>query len=114
MLVLVVFGSLLLGSAVLLRELQLHRERRETRVLFEQQRISMEIHRSHLNRAREDLFVLQATVLERGILEESDLLEGRNRLIEKPRLRAREQNALLESLGTSAERLLLDDSENVH
>ncbi len=112
MALLAVFGGLLLAIALVLRELQLARQRTQQASSAERQRLALEQTRSQLQHALEDVYVLQMLLVERGLFEEGDLVRGRARLVEAPRRVAAEREALLRHLGASAPQLVLDDQNN--
>src|SRR4051812_23081934 len=104
-------AGIFFALALILRELQLGRERAMHHASFEQLRLSLEGTRAQLRRAGEDLYVLQAVLAERNLLTETDLARCRARLIENPRRIAEERDAIQRHLGVAPTHLVVDDSE---
>jgi hypothetical protein len=104
-------AGIFFALAMILRELQLGRERAMHQATFEQLHLSLEGVRAQLRRAGEDLYVLQAVLAERNLLNEADLARGRARLIENPRRIAEERDAIQRHLGVAPTHLVVDDSD---
>jgi hypothetical protein len=111
MALLAVVGALSLMLAWSVREWQLSRERRAFAQAVDHLRVSLETTRHHLRKVSEDLFVLQSLMVERNLIDETELARGRMRLIEGPRRAAEERDALAKNMKVSPTVLVLVDSE---
>ncbi len=107
-------GGLLLAVALMVREVQLRRERAAARADHDRLFASVETAVRHLRRTREDLYVMRTVMQERGVLTEEDLARGRARLIETPRRRAEERDQMLKELKIADVPVILDEGESVH
>jgi hypothetical protein len=108
---LAVGGGLFLALALLVREVQLSRERAMQAAVFEQLRAALESTRTQLRRASEDLHVLQNVLVERRMVDEAELARTRIRLVEMPRRLAAEKDAIRRHLGVSPQVLVRDDGD---
>ena len=111
MTLLAVGGGIFLALALIVRELQLARERAMHLAAFEQLRLALDATRTQLRRAFEDLYVLQTVLAERNVLDEAELQRSRARLIEQPRRIAEERDAIQRHLGVSPTHLVVEDTE---
>lgn len=111
---LAVIGGLFLCAALAVREFQLSRERASMTAAFEQLKASLETTRAQQRRGLEDVYVLQATLLERHVVDQTELAESRSRLIDGPRKMAQERRAILKHTTVSPTQLILDESKSVH
>lgn len=93
------------------RELYLARERAIIIASIEALRTGFENARNSIRQSHEEIFLLQALLIERGIVLEHDIQSARKRLIEGPRKRAEEHEAISQHLGRSPEHLVLEDTE---
>ncbi len=107
-----VVGALSLLFAWAVREWQLARERKAFAQAVEHLRVSLETSRHHLRRVSEDLFVLQSIMVERNLLDETELQRGRVRLVETPRRVAEEREAIARNMKISPTALVIDDGEH--
>lgn len=116
MALLAVIGGLFLCAALAMREYQLAKERVTMTAAIEQLRGFLDTNRSQLRRTLEDLYVLQATMVERNVIDECELAEGRARLIEAPKRMAQERRAILKHVTANPTQVVVDDSicKNVH
>ena len=105
-------GGLLLALALVLRELQLTRERSLQAAAEERLRVALEQTRAQLQHAVEDVYVLRTLLVERGLFEEGDIARARARLVEGPRRLAAEREALMRHLDGAATHLVLDEQNN--
>ena len=104
-------GGICLALALVIRELQLIRERTMQINMLEQLRLSLESTRTQLRRHAEDLFVLQTLLVEHNLTTEAELVNSRVRLIETPRRLAEERSSIQRHLGVEPPHLVLEDSE---
>jgi hypothetical protein len=65
----------------------------------------------HLAGAHEDLVVLTHVLVERGVADEEDLVEIRQRVVEQPIRRAEEREELLEGSGLADDVVVVDGSD---
>lgn len=104
-------GGILFTLALIVREFQLARERSLHLAALEQLRLSLEGARAHSRRQAEDMYVLQTVLIERNVLDESELMRSRTRLIETPRRIAEERDSIQRHLGASPPHLLVEESD---
>ena len=104
-------AGIFFALALILREFQLARERAMHIALQEQMRLSLESTRAQLRRAAEDLFVLQSVLVERNLLDETQLARSRARLIEAPRRMAEERDAIARHLGVAPTHLVVEETD---
>jgi hypothetical protein len=112
MALLAVVGALSLLFAWSVREWQLARERRTFVQAVEHLRVSLETSRHHLRRVSEDLFVLQSVMVERNLLDETELARSRARLIEVPRRLAEERENITRNMNVSPTSLVIEEGEH--
>src|SRR5687767_6586533 len=101
MALLAVVGALSLMLAWAVREWQLARERRAFAQAVEHLRLSLDSSRQHLKRISEDLYVLQSVMVERNLIDETELQRSRVRLVDNPRRLAEERDALARHMKVS-------------
>lgn len=104
-------ATIIFVLGLVIRELQLARERTVHITHLQSLRQSLEATRAQLRRCTEDLFVLQAILAERNLFNEADLTRGRLRLIEAPRRQAEERDAIGRHLGANQAILMVDEGE---
>ena len=112
MALLAVVGGLLLAFALVVREYQLAKERSQHAAAHERLRVSLKETRGQLRRTLEDVHVIQRVLEEKHLLDETDLARGRMRLIETPRRRAAERNAIVRNHNVSPTQLVMDEDLN--
>lgn len=66
---------------------------------------------SQLQKQREDLYILENILAERGLLEDEDLRDARHRFIESPRERLAERENILQQHEIRPEQLIPNDDE---
>lgn len=110
MALLAVVGGLFLCAALAIREYQLAKERITMTTAFDHLRRSLDSTRSQLQRALEDLYVLQSTMVERNVVDEGELAEGRARLVEAPKRKAQERRAILKHVAANPTQVVVDES----
>jgi hypothetical protein len=111
---LAVLGGLMLCLAWGVREYQLWRERNALQQTIQQLRTTLDAGRQHARRVSEDLYVLQAVLVERNLLDEDELQRSRIRLVDTPRRLAEERNQLLRNMSISPTQLVDDGDPKVH
>lgn len=109
MLVLTLIGTMLIGLALLVRELRLVDERRRQTAALLAVEAALEKTRAQLRRTLEDVYVLQTLLLERNLLDEQELARARARLVEAPRRIAQERAEVLRTAGVSEPALVVDE-----
>lgn len=102
-------AGIFLTLAMILREVQFARDKASAMAAYEQMRITLEGTRAQLRRSAEDLFVLQTVMVERHLIDDTELARSRARLIDLPRRRAEEKDAISRNLGVNSGHLLVDD-----
>lgn len=101
--------------SLLVREVTLVRERATLSRNIEELSLSQQSVRDGTRRLAEDLFVLQNLMVERGLLQQSDVSRGRGRLIEQPRRKAEERTAMLKYVSAEKVPFVLEDADgHVH
>lgn len=111
MILLALGAGIIVVLGLVIRELQLARERTVHVTHLQGLRQSLEASRAQLRRCTEDLFVLQAILAERNLFNEADLTRGRLRLIEAPRRQAEEREAISRHLGMNQAVMMVDEGE---
>jgi hypothetical protein len=110
---LAILGGLLLALALIVREVQLARERANHASELERMRVSLGETRRQLRRALEDLYVLQNVLGDKHLLDEHDLARGRARHIDGPRRIAEERDSILRKHDdVEATQLIIDEDIN--
>lgn len=109
MLVLTLIGTMLIGLALLVRELRLVDERRQQAAALLAVEAALEKTRAKLRRTLEDVYVLQTLLLERNVLDEQELAKARARLVEAPRRAAEERAEVLRTVNVSEPALVVDE-----
>lgn len=97
--------------ALIMREVQLLRERSHLIALLDDVRLSHQGTQDQARRLGEDLFLLQALLSERNLLHESDVTRARARLIDRPRRLTQEREAIHAHLGQRHSAVMLEESE---
>lgn len=106
-----VVAGMMLTLALIMREVQLLRERTQLIQLLDDVRLSHQGTRDQARRLGEDLYLLQALLAERNLLQEADLTRARNRLIDRPRRLTQEREAIHAHLGQRHSTVMLEESE---
>lgn len=115
MLLLLVFGTIALSAALIVREIYSAKERAIIRATFERLQISNNETRAQLGRTMEDLHVLQSILAERHIIDELELIRARSRFIENPRRAAQEREQIAKTTNDARTPIIVDgDSTKVH
>mgnify|MGYP006271136033 CR=1 FL=1 len=107
MLVLALTGGLFLCLTLLLREVQLARERRALSSKIRQQHARLQHMQSQLQETRDDLFVMQRLLMERNLYDEAAFARAREQLIEQPRLKATSEQAQQSDADLGVQRIIL-------
>jgi len=103
-------GSML-TLALIIREIQLIKERSNLLQLLDDVRLSHQGTQDQARRLGEDLFLLQALLSERNLVHESDMTRARARLIDRPRRLTLEREAIHAHLGQRHTAVMLEESE---
>jgi hypothetical protein len=110
---LAILGGLVMAIALVVREVQLSRERANHTAELERVRQSQGELRRQLRRALEDLYVLQNVLGDKHLLDEHDLARGRARHIDGPRRIAEERDSILSKHDdVEATQLVIDEDIN--
>lgn len=108
-------ATLFVCVALLVREVNLLRERATISQSLDEVSLSQQSVRDGTRRLAEDLFVLQNLLLERNLLQKSELMRARGRLIEQPRRKAEERTAMLRHISAEKVPFVLEDADgHVH
>ena len=67
---------------------------------------------NQLQHQREEMYILENLLAERGLIENADLVEGRQRMIDSPRRRMSERDNLLANHEIDPAQLIVADDEN--
>ena len=106
----VIAGSMM-TLALIIREIQLLKERAHLIQLLDDVRLSHQGTQDQARRLGEDLFLLQTLLSERNLVHESDITRARTRLIDRPRRLTQEREAIHAHLGQRHTAVMLEDSE---
>ncbi len=110
-----VLGALLLTVAMILREVQLGKERAAQAQAFALLREALRDSQARTKRVAEDLLVLQRLLEEKRLLDAEELITARLRLIDQPRRVAAERHALTTAHNLAPNQLIIDeDASKVH
>lgn len=113
MLAVTIGGAMFLALAVVIRELHGLRERRANRRFRIATQEDLSATQHALQRAREDVYVLQRLLSERRVVTDHELAEARDRLIEAPKMAAQERESIAKALeGAQDSRIVLDGTLN--
>ena len=97
--------------SLIVREVQLLKERSQLMQLLDDVRLSHQGTQAQARRLGEDLYLLQSLLAERNLLQESDLTRARSRLIDRPRRLTQEREAIHAHLGQRHSTVMLEESE---
>ncbi len=114
MALLAISGGLMLCLAWAVREYQLWRERQALQAALNQLKQALDLSRQQMRRMSEDVYVMQAVLVEKNLLDEDELQRGRIRLIETPRRQAEERNQLLRHMNVSPTQIIDDPDPKIH
>jgi small-conductance mechanosensitive channel len=106
-----VAAGMLLTLSLIMREVQLLRERTHLVALLDDVRLQDQGTRDQARRLGEDLYLMQTLLAERNLLNEADMLRARSRLIDRPRRLTQEREAIHAHLGRHPSAVLLEESE---
>ena len=112
MAMLAMVAAVVLGTALLAREVQLGHERATVSANIRELRVALELSRAQLRRTAEDLYVIQTLLCERNLLDEGEIARARLRLIDAPRRVAEERAAMARHLKVSPTQLVFDPGDS--
>ena len=107
-------AALLVVLAMVVREVQIGTERRRSKAQFDRAHQTMTQLAHQLNRAREDVYVLKTVLRHKGVMSDEEFARQRALLIEAPRQKEAERQALTDLVGSDQTHRIIDEGETIH